>query len=396
MAFEWKNYPKYDMTLGEYYARKNAIITPMENGVVQDHLTFTDVTGNTVTYTTDEITTIALNRHGNKRLLYMPDWFANNYNNTAEFKYTGMSKTDYVELYNVYYSSSLFQSWWNKSTQDNFNRIFQAMVAKYSPIENTDKYSEFTDSHTGTDTESKTGTDTLTKAGMNRLINTGTETTDINGKETHSKGGTDSVTYGKTDTHTVQLSDTTNITGQERDELTKDGSILENNDTDNYTFPFNGTNKEHTDHQDSYTNTRYGKYKDTDGNPQSDKYSETNTKTYTNRSDATVHSGNESNASTGSDSTTYGMTDTTEYTGRNNKLTLDTKNITEYDTTDTNEYNTTDTNTYNSNMEHIEHTHGNIGVTTNQAMIKEELSLRLGNSFLNILVDDLAAYICME
>ena len=47
-------------------------------------------------------------------------------------------------------------------------------------------------------------------------------------------------------------------------------------------------------------------------------------------------------------------------------------------------------------MDHIEHTHGNIGVTTNQAMINEELSLRLSKSFLNILADDYCSTILSE
>ena len=47
-------------------------------------------------------------------------------------------------------------------------------------------------------------------------------------------------------------------------------------------------------------------------------------------------------------------------------------------------------------MEHIEHTHGNIGVTTNQSMINEELSLRLSKSFLNILADDYCSTILSE
>ena len=129
MAFEWKNYPKYDMTLGEYYARKQSIIVPRDDkGTPLDSITFTDVEGNEVSYSTKEIENVALNRHGNKRMLYMPDWFANNYNNneSPEFPYSGSSKTDYVELYNLYYTNQLFPSWWNKSTQENFNRIFQS------------------------------------------------------------------------------------------------------------------------------------------------------------------------------------------------------------------------------------------------------------------------------
>ena len=498
MAFEWKNYPKYDMTLGEYYARKQSIIVPRDDsGTPVNQITFTDVDGNSVSYSNKEIETIALNRHGNKRMLYMPDWYANNFNNTREdteyTKYTGSSKTEYVELYNLYYTDSLFQSWWNKSTQDNFNRIFQAMVAKYSPIENTDKYAEWSDEHSGSDTNTKTGTDELakkgnntdTKSGNDTLQHTGNDTTtDIGsntltkeGTETNTKGGTDSIQYGVTNTETKNLvdtttyngsevntaggtdtvginkttttthntTDTTNIDGTETDTLVKSGSILENNDTDVYEYPFNGSTKQATSHTDNRTNTRYGKYKDADGDPTPDEYKETNTKNYTGRSDTTTHTGDDTVTEQSTDTNTYGKTDTKTFTDRNDSLTqtgtdvnaksgtdtttydtsdnltftdrkdinsidttstttyggIDTQNYnsklkTDFNTTDTTTYNTTDTNNYGSKITHTEHTHGNIGVTTNQDMIKEELSLRLGKTFLNMLVDDLAAYICMD
>ena len=561
MAFEWKNYPKYDMTLGEYYARKQSIIVPRDDsGTPLDSITFTDVEGNEVSYSTKEIENVALNRHGNKRMLYMPDWFANNYNNndSPKFPYSGSSKTDYVELYNLYYSDQLFPSWWNKSTQENFNRIFQALVAKYSPIENTDKYAEWTDAHTGKDTNTKTGNDTFARTGFNEDVHTGTDslsksgsdiltdkgstvlskagtetntkggsdvlartgsdvltdkgTEELNkaGSETTTKGGTDSIAYGATNTETKNLvdtttyngsevntaggtdtvgidkttttthntTDTTNIAGTETDTLVKSGSILENNDTDVYEYPYNGSTKQATSHTDNRTNTRYGKYKDADGTPTTDEYNETNTKNYTGRYDTTTHNGDDTVTEQGTDTNTYGKTDTKTFTDRNDSLTQtgtdvnaksgtdtttydttdtltyagrsDTNNVdmthttqfggtdtTTYDTTDTlsykdradtnnvdmthttqfggvdtntydsnlktnfnstdtTTYNTTDTDSYGSEMKHIEHTHGNIGVTTNQAMIKEEISLRLGKSFLNMLVDDLAAYICME
>ena len=528
MAFEWKNYPKYDMTLGEYYARKQSIIVPRDDsGTPLDSITFTDVDGNEVSYSTKEIENVALNRHGNKRMLYMPDWFANNYNNndSTEFTYSGASKTDYVELYHLYYQDQLFPSWWNKSTKENFNRIFQALVAKYSPIENTDKYAEWTDAHTGKDTNTKTGNDTFARTGFNEDVHTGNDslsksgsdiltdkgstvlskagtetntkggsdvlartgsdvltdkgTEELNkaGSETTTKGGTDSIAYGEKNTQTKDLTDTTTYNGSEvdtlsgsdsvaygktettnynstetttkygseTDTLVKSGSILENNDTDVYEYPYNGSTKQPTSHTDNRTNTRYGKYKDTDGSPIQDEYKETNTKEFNARNDEVDHTGDDSTVNSGSDSTTYGKVDTKTFSNRNDTLTQigtdtneksgtdtttydttdtltyagrsDTNNVdmthttqfggvdtntydsnlkTNFNSTDTTTYNTTDTDSYGSEMKHTEHTHGNIGVTTNQAMIKEEISLRLGKSFLNMLVDDLASFICME
>ena len=42
-----------------------------------------------------------------------------------------------------------------------------------------------------------------------------------------------------------------------------------------------------------------------------------------------------------------------------------------------------------------DHTHGNIGVTTNQQMINAEIELRLNNQMLNLIIDDFASEICI-
>lgn len=44
---------------------------------------------------------------------------------------------------------------------------------------------------------------------------------------------------------------------------------------------------------------------------------------------------------------------------------------------------------------HTEHTHGNIGVTTNQAMINEELKLRADNDFISYVVADFKKTFCI-
>ena len=46
-------------------------------------------------------------------------------------------------------------------------------------------------------------------------------------------------------------------------------------------------------------------------------------------------------------------------------------------------------------IEYIEHTHGNIGITSNQSMVSAEIELRLNNQMLNLIIDDFASEICI-
>ena len=476
---------KYPVILGEMYANHYNIMFPTYNGSESAVFVFKDIDKEVVIPVYD-VENICVMRHGNKRILEVPDWYLSYIN------YTGRTKNDYMEAVSSYLKM-MFKSWFNVTTQDNYNRIYQALTVKYSPIENTDKYAEWSDSHTGSDTNTKTGTDALSRTGNNtdtksgtdtlhhtgddKTTDTGSNTLTKEGTETTTKGGTDSIQYGATNTETKNLvdtttyngsevntaggtdtvgidkttttahntTDTTNIVGTETDTLVKSGSILENNDTDVYEYPFNGTTKQATSHTDNRTNTRYGKYKDANGDPTSDEYKETNTKNYTGRSDTTTHTGDDTVTEQSTDTNRYGKTDTKTFTDRNDSLTqtgtdvnaksgtdtttydtsdsltftdrkdinsidttstttyggIDTQNYnsslkTDFNSTDTTTYDTTDTSNYGSKMEHIEHTHGNIGVTTNQAMINEELSLRLSKSFLNILADDYCSTILSE
>lgn len=477
---------KYPVILGEMFANNYSIMFPSYKGSESAVFVFKDIDNNDVVIPVKDVENICVMRHGNKRILEVPDWYLSYIN------YTGRTKNDYMEAVSSYLKM-MFKSWFNVTTQDNYNRIYQALTVKYSPIENTDKYAEWSDSHTGSDTNTKTGKDALSRTGNNTDIKSGTDTlqhtgndktTDIGsntltkeGTETTTKGGTDSIQYGATNTETKNLvdtttyngsevntaggtdtvsidkttttnhntTDTTNIAGTETDTLVKSGSILENNDTDVYEYPFNGSTKQATSHTDNRTNTRYGKYKDANGDPTPDEYKETNTKNYNGRSDTTTHTGDDTVTEQGTDTTTYGKTDTKTFNDRNDSLTqtgtdvnaksgtdtttydtsdnltftdrkdinaidttstttyggIDTQNYnsslkTDFNSTDTTTYDTTDTSNYGSKMEHIEHAHGNIGVTTNQAMINEELSLRLSKSFLNILADDYCSTILSE
>lgn len=443
-------YKKYDITLGEYYTYKGNT-----SGLqYMDTMTFTDGT-KSLTIPQPQLEMRGLERHGNKLLIDIPDWYINLWDIPGKDDPTHIydgSKDKYIAILMDYLYKVSWSNFLN-AKNDNFNRIYKALYAEYSPIENTDRYSDIEDIHTGTDTLAKSGSDTTATTGTDGVKFSGSDTTEniVNktygkaGSEIMSKTGDDTTTYNNTLTTTFNDTDTTTyagseintrsnsnsttyaktvketISGSEMDTTTKQGSILENGDDDEYTFPFNGQPKAHTLHKDSWTNSRYGKYNDENADPQNDPYSEVSEKTYTGRENVNADSGSDSSSENGtdtksftdrSDTSTKKGTDTEAKSG-NDKISFDSKETTTFDqrsdtetgsdtttvTRDSGEtsthdthvttnYGGTDTTTYNTTDKHTEHTHGNIGVTTNMAMIREEIDLRIASNLIDIIVDD--------
>lgn len=479
-------YKKHNVTLGGYYTYKGNT-----SGLqYMDTMTFSDG-DKSLTIPEPQLEMRGLERHGNKLLVDIPDWYINLWNIAGKDDPTHIydgSKDKYVAIMMDY----LYKISWSNflhAKNDNFNRIYKALYAEYSPIENTDRYSEITDSKTGDDTTARTGSDTLTKTGSDTMDHTGTDTMDHTGTDTNAKtgdtyidyvggdkvtlggsdvvtrentdtttydstnttsisgsekttrGGSDTTTYGKTDTVTNDTVNTTTFIGSETENSTKSGSVLDNSDEDHTVYPFNEVNSGRKEsHVDKWTNTRYGKYKNvsadgttTDSDPYSEnkttsydgrsdkttttgtdtttqsgddvvKYGGTEVKEFSNRKDTVAKSGTDSVATVGSDSTEYGKTESRDYIDRKDTTTYDTtdtrtvdlkdattygsKDTTTHDTIDTTNYGNSSKTTYDTQNNHLEHTHGNIGVTTNQAMINEEINLRIQSNLMDLIVDD--------
>lgn len=238
--------------------------------------------------------------------------------------------------------------------KNNWDREYEALTIKYSPIENVDASLTETTDRTGSGSHNETETDT--------------------GTDTHSKTGTDTVTMTGTDTHSK--------TGTEKTETTTEESTTKN---------------EH--------------WKDTSKNPggtsetvngiagfNSDEYSSnTKSKVTVNQTVTDEHQ------TTGEDGEN---TDTTKGTG-SSTVTYDTTDTETLDRTDKTLYNTDDKETLDlqhsrngsesstGKEEHTLHRHGNIGVTTNQQMITEELELRK-QSFYDILYRDIDKYMTLS
>lgn len=212
------------------------------------------------------------------------------------------------------------------------NKQMQALFDyNYSPIENVDRYETETNSGTESGTNSTTKTNNLTNS------------TQYGRTETNS--GTDTTTFG----HVVTESGTDTIKRTGNDTLEKDGSIINTTEKAGYNAPNSYTADTKT--TESYNN-----------------YSEDNVHA---TSDATTFGHTDTNS--GSDSlqhghvVTNGGTDTETQTGT---------------VTDAGQSSGTSRN------ERTLHTHGNIGVTTNNQLIEAEIEMRK-LSLAEMIIDDI-------
>ena len=216
--------------------------------------------------------------------------------------------------------------------KDNWDKVYRALTIDYSPIENVDETLTET-----TDTTGKTTT-------SNSNIHSGTDN--------HSYGGSDTKTNKGTDTNTQSGTDTTKNTGTtENKNVNKDGTSTTTRDI----YGFNSDAASNADKEKTVVNQ------------------------------------------TVTDTQTDNLTQTFEH-GLSNKEDIDTTETTTYNNSDDETINITDSGSGNENTsgneKHDLHRHGNVGVTTNQYMITEELKLRK-NIFVNEMFADIDSYMTL-
>lgn len=216
--------------------------------------------------------------------------------------------------------------------KDNWDKVYKALTIDYSPIENVDE----------------TLTETTDTTGKTTTSNSNTHS----GTDNHSYGGSDTKTNKGTDTNTQSGTDTTKNTG------TTENKNVNNNGTSTTTRDIYGYNSEVESNADKE-------------------------KTVVNQ--------------TVTDTRTDNLTQTLEH-GLSNKEDIDTTETTTYNNTDDETINITDSGSGNEdtsgNEKHDLHRHGNVGVTTNQYMITEELKLRK-NIFVNEMFADIDSYMTL-
>ena len=216
--------------------------------------------------------------------------------------------------------------------KDNWDKVYKALTVDYSPIENVDE----------------TLTETTDTTGKTTTSNSNTHS----GTNNHSYGGSDTKTNKGTDTNTQSGTDTTkNMGTTENKNVNKDGTSTTTRDI----YGFNSDAESNADKEKTVVNQ------------------------------------------TVTDTQTNDLTQTLEH-GLTNKEDIDTTETTTYNNTDDETINITDSRSGNEdttgNEKHDLHRHGNVGVTTNQYMITEELKLRK-NIFVNEMFADIDSYMTL-
>ena len=245
----------------------------------------------------------------------------------------------------------------------NFDRTMEALMSEYDPIENYNRYEDWTrtpnltdeDKHTGIDSTAHAGTDALVRSGHDTVANTGKDTTTHSGKDTTDHSGKDTTKHSGTDTTTHEY------------------------DTDN---PYSekmvrGAGPHTTEEQVSaYDNSSYQPSKKTIEDWGANASARTDAKEFEGSyEDALAHGHQEE--------LTHGLKEELTH-GHKEELEHGLTETTTRGTTDTQNYNSSESTTYGSTVtgrhtgteSYTSHLHGNIGVTTTQQMITQEIELR--------------------
>ena len=280
-------------------------------------------------------------------LLHLPDGFTND--DTECVKYSILSECAELEI--LYPNPTVMKNMidlWSYKELPYWQRVYDASLLEYNPIENyrRNEVENISDGRTeehsgsdistmgGSDSLKKTGSDTSTDSGSDTLARTGTVANAAGGTDTSS--GTSATQYSESGTETTEH----NISGF-------DSNTLVPNTSDGTTF---------------------GKQENTQSSAQ-------NSNTYGRTDTQTLNT---------SDATTYGKVNTQNH-----------------NTTDTTTYGKTDTLQHGEKIEHSGSTarsvlaYGNIGVTTSQDMLTQEIEVAKIINVIPIIIESFKNRFCL-
>lgn len=296
-----------------------------------------------------------------------------NMNYPASF--AAQDKTDFVDNLlmelaelEVIYTSPDFMKMaigkWSAKELPTWERIYRVANIEYNPLENYDRQeseSELTDGtrqHSGTDTTTNSGTDTVTNSGTDTTTNSGTDTEAHTGTDTVTNSGKDSTQDSGSDSSSGNGSKGTTRTGA--DTTTNniagyDSGTLVTHDTSELAFA-SGVSETTTD---STTVTHGKKTELTHGHVEATQHGE---------SIATTHGHVEAMQHGHVESTLHGM----------QQATLHGEKI--------------EDDISRSKMSRI---HGNIGVTTSQAMAQAEVDVAPKLNVMNYMIESFKNRFCI-
>lgn len=274
---------------------------------------------------------------------------------------------DLAELEVIYTSPDFMKmaiQRWSARELPTWNRIYTAANLEYNPIENYDR--QETESEVTDGTRQHSGTDTTTNSGTDTVTNSGTDTTTNSGTDTEAHTGTDTVTNSGKDTTQDSGSDSSSGTGSKgttrtgADTTTNkitayDSDTLLTHDTSELAFA-SGVSETTTD---STTVTHGKKSELTHGHVEATQHGE---------SIATTHGHVEATQHGHVEATQHGM----------QQATLHGEKI--------------EDDISRSRMSRI---HGNIGVTTSQQMLQQELDISPKLNIMNYMIESFKKRFCI-
>lgn len=289
--------------------------------------------------------------------------------------FTTQDKTDFVDNLlmdlaelEVIYTSPDFMKMaiqrWSARELPTWNRIYSAANLEYNPIENYDRQeteSEVTDGtrqHSGTDTTTNSGTDTVTNSGTDTTTNSGTDTEAHTGTDTVTNSGKDTTQDSGSDSSSGTGSRTTNNTGTDtttNNIATYDSNTLATHDTSALLHGHSVSDST----TDSTTVTHGKKSELTHGHVEATQHGE---------SIATTHGHVEAMQHGHVEATQHGM----------QQATLHGEKI--------------EDDISRSKTSRI---HGNIGVTTSQQMLQQELDISPKLNIMNYMIESFKKRFCI-
>ena len=281
---------------------------------------------------------------------------------------------------------------WFDSNQWNFEHLAKVYNASYSPIENVYESDHWLEKNSGTDKTVNGGKDIDTLSGSDALVNTGKDIDTFSGEdtfthgETHTQSGQDTLTHGEThtesgsdtlthgETHTLSGTDT--MTHGEKHTLSGTDTVTNGLTTEHQVSAYNsaGYQSDTKNINSGDDKTTYGKT-DTASGDDKTKYGKTDTASGI---DTTGYG--KTDTASGTDTTGYGKTDTASGTDTTGYGKIDTMEYGKTETTnygkrDTMMYGKTEDFTHGHNVQYDRLRHGNIGVTSNNQLINQELAM---------------------
>ena len=279
-------------------------------------------------------------------------------------------------FYNAIYSMGLkdFIDLFDSSEIMSLNRIYNALIAEYSPIENVDEYEDITDTRTPSLTEEITQTESSTRTPSLTEAITQTESS------TRTPSLTEAITQTESSTRTPNLTEIINHDSQ-------DDEIPNVTETTTYNITESPKSTELTGDAGYNSNVSYENHRVVSGSSNikngSEAIKQSGRKTI-------KHGGNDTTTTIGSEDNLNHLTSSkTSLGNETNANLLNSSKTSLGNETNEGKIGTVKTSSGKEDLVHVKRRHGNVGVTMSQQLIEAELRVRKQN-FYNLMFEMIA------